>query len=698
MKKFFGCVVLFILVIITLTRVKPALAGVASHATTPYGTGVSILENPNVQSTPESFGFDIQGEIIPVAESILKGLQDKQIAIPNVHPYAVFNQSAADKSIPANVKNNIIPFTNDNPVSAKYCVRIVIKPPLMAAPPNAYDVTLTTTEKSEDWKDAKLAGQNEELLASWNGRWAKVPGVPAKPSRDPSDNASGDVGQQNANIPPNAYDYNYPTHVISNILPGDCDMQDPAVPVPHDALVAVSTARFDPGCPNYGTTCSYYYPWYYNGPDTAHTVCGYDKKLGESVCRLEWDTGNVSFRFDITRKSGDSAFTNLQAKTGRCFAKDTSDPQTAAICDENGQWTSGMVPASVFAGPFDPHAEVDQGVKFTAQGGAHIATVDKTVTLQTAFKNTHSAMEDTKTAICFNTPASLNNPTSVDYNTMVFGDPNAKDGTVSYAGNCGPTPQPVGNCPIDVIATMPDPGNSCNLCNTGGYVSFLNSVNSTYGASLPNGVPPLMQKVLNIAAATYHIPASLLLGTMLEEGAFVHPDTWKWTDDTVKTWSNCQVKDPLPSCNFFASGQGAVPPFGFIDTFWQTYMDTGGPYKGKSYKVTDPDLVKAADYAKPNYSACNFTDAAFTSAREISEDQSHYYVDQPPINTPLPAQCGGTTLSTDRFSPASCTQWTPDRVAMMRMQYGERVCTADVAGSVARMVKTFNAYTCNAGP
>jgi len=207
-----------------------------------------------------------------------------------------------------------------------------------------------------------------------------------------------------------------------------------------------------------------------------------------------------------------------------------------------------------------------------------------------------------------------------------------------------------------------------------------------YSDALPGGVPPLMAKVLEAAGSAYNVPASVLLGTMLEEGAFSHADVWKWTDDTVREFSDCTQKDPMKYCydEGFASGEGAAPPFGFIENWWNNYIESGGPYK----KYADDPVWKEVLDAIPeeNISRCNFVDAAFTAARELGEDQSHKYVDGLPLACPVGSSV--VTVYQGGDPPGSCDVWTKERVALSRLQYAERECS----DQISRMVQTYEGF------
>ncbi len=642
MKKLFVLLILSVLVLIPIT---PVFAGVASHATTKAGDAIDITLHP-IHQLPQKFGYDITGDIIPIVAAV-----EKRIAIPDVYPFAVFNKALSDLAQSIYGKQKTIDFTNNNPVSAKYCVKMVLTPPYMEKVVR-YDITDTTTEISADWPDSRVAGQAEEYLASWNGLWKKGP------------NTAG------------YYDYNYPTHVIATIVTGDCGMQTSAVPVKTgDPLVAKQLARFEPGCPDVDH-CSHYEDWY-SGPEKKYWVEGDGIKPGH----WEWVHLPVPIRYEITRKSGDGHFTNLQAKSGRCDSGDTSDAQTAALCDQRGQWTSGFVPKSIFDIPIAPHAQVEQQVQLSGITAQHISTLDHPVTLDTAFKNTHSAMEDTKTAVCFLTPMSRQNAVSIG------------DKTDSIPLTCNVRAV---KCPIDVILdeNPQSKDNSCSLCNTGSYTSSDNFLTPAEKLAFPGGVPPALVKVLRYAGGVYHVPPAVLLGTMLEEGAFEHAPSWTWTDTTVRTYSDCTIKDPMPRCDEFAHPTtGAKGAFGFIQFWWDQSMAQLGEF-GPFKPLADDPLFKdvLANRPKDTMGSCNFLDAAMMAAQDMGTTQSHLYVPG------VPQSCSEGTYGTTTYPiyqggdiPGSCSVWESDRVALTRYQYSDRVCDA----TIGRTVRTFDAFNCS---
>lgn len=265
------------------------------------------------------------------------------------------------------------------------------------------------------------------------------------------------------------------------------------------------------------------------------------------------------------------------------------------------------------------------------------------------------------------------------------------ENSIDIYDKCAPV---VGNCPIDLIEQGSYPSdNACNLCNASSYTSSDTFLTPLEKEAFPNGIPPLMQKVLEAAGSTYHVPASVLLATMLEEGAFEHSDVWTWTDETVKEFSDCTIKDPMVHC--YDEGiahpvTGAAPPFGFIQNWWDQFIESGGPYVGLENDPEWKDII--ANIPKENITQCNFVDAAFGAARELGEDASHY---QPDFVPPAPLQC--TVLGVNHNMnitnlPASCSSWDLDRVILARLQYGDRNC-ADPG--VVRVAQTYDAISCH---
>lgn len=240
-----------------------------------------------------------------------------------------------------------------------------------------------------------------------------------------------------------------------------------------------------------------------------------------------------------------------------------------------------------------------------------------------------------------------------------------------------PETLPAGNCPIDEIAQMGNiAGNAtCKLCNTGVYTSMLSANEQR---ALPNGIPPLMQKVLEVAGAQYRVPASILLAMMREEGAFTFQNL-TWTDETTRAYSDCTVKDPIPECRAHRVGSsGASGPFGWLDWQWLRLPE-----------FAQAVLDRFPTRQKDTISECNFVDAAFASAKLIWKDKSH-------LTSPSAlANCPADQIYTGNVRVTSCSSWTPQRAATARLQYSDQRCTANqLPDGAVRTVNTYNALSC----
>lgn len=265
-------------------------------------------------------------------------------------------------------------------------------------------------------------------------------------------------------------------------------------------------------------------------------------------------------------------------------------------------------------------------------------------------------------------------------------------------------------CPIDVIkekAKKPS-DNKCSLTNPKSLLSYMkgpDAVNPNYPdqkLAYGSGLSPLAVKILETAADTYKVPASVLYGTMLFEGAFNHPGVWNWSDDAeIEKYSDCNNPEPMPSCNSFAIFSGSKAPFGFIDSWWDKYMEGGkNPYDGKFFKVELEGMDEVLKKMTPDqFNSCNFADAAFMAAREISEDSSHPIGPVPNI-CQIPPPFGNIPMFTGNYRPESCSSWTADRVATSRYQYGggssQNTCTPqDTANSfnIGYMIDIWKAST-----
>lgn len=268
-------------------------------------------------------------------------------------------------------------------------------------------------------------------------------------------------------------------------------------------------------------------------------------------------------------------------------------------------------------------------------------------------------------------------PDGQDYNASIG------SGDTALALECDTKPM---KCPIDVIKENAQ-ASQCSA-NLAGLQSF-------GGTALS----PLAVKVLETAADAYHVPVSVLAGTMIHEGAFnTNLHAWDFTNDAnIEAYSNCSNSEPMPACS---NGNGSYGPFGWRDARWLAYMnDPQNPYVGKPGSV-NVELAGLDDVLKnlKTFSYCNFTDAAFMAARAIFEDFSINMTSNTPAMCEAPPPYGNIPMYTDTIRPDSCDSWTAERVATTRYNYsgGSSIgsCTAtnpDGSREIGHMVDIWNA-------
>jgi hypothetical protein len=350
------------------------------------------------------------------------------------------------------------------------------------------------------------------------------------------------------------------------------------------------------------------------------------------------------------------------------------------VANVHGSLTGGLIPLSLNQGPIDFNAIVTQTIQLSGLDlpGSHKTTTD----LQMAYKNANSGTEDMKTGACFYTPASAQSSLAIghaaDYRT--------------FADHCNPQPPPP-ECPIDVVLndnpTIPD--TSCKLTNASAYPKDSNLLSPVEQTAFPNGMPANLVKVLDYVGGLYSVPPSVVLANMLQEGAFKHYPTWQWTDATVKTYSNCTITEPMPSCNDsdFQSSTGAKGPLGIFQAQTDKVdLTSTDEYTNPYWKIlNDPkfkDVLK--NRPKGTFGACNFFDAALFAAWDIYENQEHIYG----IAVPPACTINGVDypLSQDTNRAASCSDWKPDRAGLARWQYDDRQCDVGIPNTE----KTFSGY------
>lgn len=445
MKKL-GVLVLFATFLIPL---RSARAGIASHATGKVSDGIPIE-----LITGTTFGYDVSGLIIPFV------IQPKEIKLQDVHPEAAYFSKISTWARPVVVQKLTIDRTNDEKVSRKYCLDIVMKPPFMNTIRN-YALSVGT-EVSDNWPDAQITGQHEEILASWNGRWFKSPSIGGPLwGNEPDADATTDVLGVGSPSSEGFYDYNYNTLIIANIETGDCGGQDPATAQPQDEIDAVQLAEIPGGCS--GDFCGQL-TTEYTGPTITEFVTKIIDGITYVFKRAVKDVVKLQIR--VTAVNRDGIFANQRAKTGKCSPGDVKDEQTAKLCENDGQWAAGFIPRQAYK-PVDPHALEEQVVNL----GNNVE-----VTLPIAFKGGNSAREKMKDASCFATPL-----VAIINKDLVIGD---KESYIDHTPNCLPeTPQ---QCKVD---TWPEIKQKLNKAIT--------DASNEYGNYIPGG-SALLNKILHV--------------------------------------------------------------------------------------------------------------------------------------------------------------------------------------------------------
>lgn len=212
---------------------------------------------------------------------------------------------------------------------------------------------------------------------------------------------------------------------------------------------------------------------------------------------------------------------------------------------------------------------------------------------------------------------------------------------------------------------------SCGLCNTDGIADFIASVNPDYANQLPEGnLPQVAIDVLNKAASTYNVPAPVLLGAMIQEGAFTWDD-WQWTGENVMCWSveggkigQTTFGDDASCMSHAHPATGSRGAFGWIDTRFAPYSDA----------------VRSVDPGRAELDQCNFLDAAFAAAKSMSDTQGG--------GPSTPASCNGITLL-QNAGRRNCSAWDDSRAGTAQYTYNGS-CTA----AVPRTVNAFRQFKC----
>lgn len=639
MKRFSFFVGFITLAFFFLPVIHQVSAGSASHDTKTIGGADTLkLIQGNIAS------FTLVGDVVPI---VVKADENNRI---DIKPISIWGATAGTWNQPMPIKNKTIPYTSENPSSAKYCAKLVIKFP-WGSVPVVYDLTTSTTEVGANIEGSQQFLMAGDILSSVFGLQKKFPEV------------SG------------MFQYDRERDVVAVIVPGDCGMVDAGVAGIARVLGVRSHAIFESATQQ--TT------------PVPESVFTWVTKMIDGVLQTIKDYADavIPMRVELTGKFRDSHVFNGWCYFGRCNVQNTDQDRTARSAKVNGSLAGSLMPLMLTRLPIDFDAIVDQTVDLI---GLNMPGSKKsTTTFDLPNLNANSGMSDTKTSACLFTPLIMQAK-------VVFGD--AVD-HMSFSENCK---QKELKCPIDVIDKefTKASDTTCNVCNQSSAAVYMNT---DQAKSFGKGLSPLALKVLQSAADTYKVPASVLLATMLHEGAFnAHNGaSWVWSnDETIKQYSNCESKSPMPNCA--GSTSIAVGPFGFIVTpWWNKYMENNkNPYDGKYHKSELKGMDEVIkNIPAENFNPCNFTDAAYMAAREISEDSSHVF-------ETVPASCQSTDYGTITFYqgadiPQSCSAWTPERVATTRLQYAEGIdegtCTpagATYTNDIGRMVAMYGDLTC----
>lgn len=215
-------------------------------------------------------------------------------------------------------------------------------------------------------------------------------------------------------------------------------------------------------------------------------------------------------------------------------------------------------------------------------------------------------------------------------------------------GKCGitvPEEPPPNSCQAMIESWKPQ-DTSCKICNGSGINKYANP--AIRGGQLPQS----MVKIIEKAADVFHVPASVILGTMYHEGGFSRSQI-QWTEENIIKWS-CGAEARMPFCD--ENGAGAQLPYGWLP--WEFTRGEGTQAFWNAVQTVDPSRTKP--------SACNFMDATFASAKALSLGSSRVTGD---------AQLQGLTACynyplTNRATPQTCSAWNDNIVAQTQVNYG----------------------------
>lgn len=540
------------------------------------------------------FGFKLTSFIMPIFDA------EKRIALPVLKPFAELQSKFVEYLNPQIVKDNSIPNTAENPVSAIFCSIDTTKEPHSGE--IRVDEPAEDVQISENWEYAPETAQAAYNLNSTN------------------------LGLSQRTPRYGKYNWYRPTIVMNNADPMKfCDYREDGIAAEPISTVITQLAGFTSG------TEVMLMP--------ILSIIGYD------------DDGNATFEESTAREE-----TRLTEEMNRGQVAleigHVGDPTKKEV--EKSPFPETIRTAVTRGWTFNFLPEIQAAIKPVGNGLTDYCYKVKwfpgCAAIQSKSNLFNNLKERTQQAGCAVVPDGQ------DYNASIG------SGDTALALECDTKPM---KCPIDIIKenTQSPADSQCSLSNVGAITKFMSTDQlGAYGS----GLSPLAIKVLETAADTYHVPASVLLMTMLYEGTFnTNLHTWDLTkDENIETYSNCSNSEPMPSCS---NGNGSYGAFGFRQTYWDRY-NTGdkNPYIGLDLKV---ELEGFDDILKntTNFSYCNFTDAAFMAARAIYEDYSHQMTTMP--DSCKTATYGDVPMLTELTRPSSCGDWSSKRAATTRYNY-----------------------------
>jgi hypothetical protein len=190
---------------------------------------------------------------------------------------------------------------------------------------------------------------------------------------------------------------------------------------------------------------------------------------------------------------------------------------------------------------------------------------------------------------------------------------------------------------------------SCKICNGSGINKYANP-------AIPGGqLPPSMVKIIEKAADTFHVPASVILGTMYHEGGFSRSQI-QWTEENVVKWS-CGQEARMPFCD--ENAVTAQLPLGWFPFYFDAAEGTQAFWNAVS--AVDPTRN-----SKETTSPCNLMDVTFATAKALSLGSARVTGDAAlqGLNA-----CYSYPL-TNRSIPQSCSAWNDNIVAQTQVNYG----------------------------